>query len=72
MAKRSSPERKYLTMSGLQDRWDCAHMTVERLIRTDPDFPPPMRLGVGPRPHRRWHIDAIEAYERSKIVARSA
>ena len=72
MAKRYIPEKRYITMGGLQERWDCAHMTVERLIREDPDFPPPMRLGVGPRPHRRWPIDKIEAYERSRIVAKSA
>ena len=70
MAKRPSQEQKFLTKTGLEVRWSCSHMTIERLIKSDPDFPLPTRFGDGA--HRRWPIEEIEAYERSKVVARSA
>ena len=58
-------------MTRLRQRWgDCAHMTVERLIQTDPDFPKPMN--IHPNGKRLWDEDEIEAYERSKVTKRSA
>jgi hypothetical protein len=58
------PEPKYLTMPGLQDRWSCSHMYIERKLREDPDFPRPVRFGPSPHAHRRFKIADIEQYER--------
>jgi hypothetical protein len=62
------PERKYLTTGDLERRWGCSHMTVERLIRSDPDFPPYSRFSGRVR---RFTIDEIETYERSKVVVKA-
>jgi hypothetical protein len=43
-------------------------MTVERLIRSDPDFPPYSRFSGRVR---RFTIDEIETYERSKVVVKA-
>jgi hypothetical protein len=72
MAKRPAQDQKYITTRGLQERWSCSHMFIERKLREDPTFPPYSRFGDGPKAKRRWIIGDIEAYERSKVVARSA
>jgi hypothetical protein len=71
MAKRPAQEQKYITKGGLKDRWVCSHMTIERLIRNDPNFPPHTCFGKGPTAERRWTIAEIEQYERSKVVAKA-
>jgi predicted DNA-binding transcriptional regulator AlpA len=58
--------KKYLTVAQLCERWgDRSHMFIERKLRTDPNFPQPMRL-CGRL--RLFDEDAIEAYERSFIT----
>jgi predicted DNA-binding transcriptional regulator AlpA len=60
--------KKYLTVEHLCDRWgDRSRMSVERLLRTDPNFPKPMRLG-GKGRVRLFDEEKIEAYERRFIV----
>jgi hypothetical protein len=54
------------------ERWDCSHMFIERKLREDPTFPPCTRLGDGPKAARRWEIEDIEEYERSRVTKRSA
>ena len=61
MAKRPAQNKKYITRRGIQERWCCSHMFVERKIRTDPLFPPYTRLGDGPKAKRQWILDDIEA-----------
>jgi hypothetical protein len=39
-------------------------MTIERKLRSDPNFPKAMRLGR----IRLFRLEDIESYERSKIV----
>jgi hypothetical protein len=57
----TSPERKFIGMAKLCQRWDCSHMFIERKIKSDPAFPRVYRL-VGQR--RLFALDEIEEYER--------
>jgi predicted DNA-binding transcriptional regulator AlpA len=60
-----APTKKYLTLNQLRERWgNCSHMFVERRLKSDPTFPKPMKLDGRVR---LFALDAIEAYERSKI-----
>ena len=61
---------RYLTIPKLIERWDCSGMTVERLIRNDPDFPPILRIGLGRRA-RMVSYEAVVEYEKSKIASKS-
>jgi hypothetical protein len=61
-------QQKYITRKQLQERWNCSHMFIERLIKNCSDFPPYSQLGSGPLAQRRWNLDAIEAFERSRVV----
>jgi predicted DNA-binding transcriptional regulator AlpA len=55
--------KKYLTVAQLCERWgNRSFMFIERKLRTDKNFPRPMRLGGR---LRLFDEDAIEAYERS-------
>ena len=72
MANRVTQTKKYITFRGLQDRWSCSHMFIERQLKDDPAFPPYSRFGCGPKAQRRFVIADIEQYERSKVVERSA
>jgi hypothetical protein len=71
MAKRPTQDRKKITRTQLAERWGCSGMFIERQIRTNPDFPQYSQLGDGPMAQRTWDIEEIEAYERSRVVARS-
>jgi predicted DNA-binding transcriptional regulator AlpA len=63
-------QKKYLTMNQLRERWgNCSHMSIERWMQADPDFPRPMRLG-GKARVRLWDEAAVEAYERASVAAR--
>jgi hypothetical protein len=72
MANRQPVPPKRIALRGLCQRWDCSAMFVERQIRNNPNFPKYAQLGVGPMAQRTWDIEEIEAYERSRVVARSA
>jgi predicted DNA-binding transcriptional regulator AlpA len=61
---------RYLTVPQLIERWSCSGMTIERLIRNDPDFPPALRIGLGART-RLFSYEAIVEFEKSKIGAGS-
>lgn len=51
----------YLTARQLRDRWGGrSHMFIERLLKNDPTFPRPVRLGGA---MRFWRLDEIEAWE---------
>jgi len=56
-------------MRQLQARWgNCSHMTIERRMEADRNFPRPMRL---PQARvRLWDEEEIEAYERASVVPR--
>jgi hypothetical protein len=72
-ARRTPQPKKFFTVTDLRDRWSCSQMFIERKIRNDPSFPPYTRLGDNRPKARRWFdITDIEAYERSRVVARSA
>jgi predicted DNA-binding transcriptional regulator AlpA len=58
---------KFISLPMLRQRWSCSHMLIERLMKNDPDFPNPIKLGSR---KRLWSVEEIEAFERSKIVAR--
>jgi predicted DNA-binding transcriptional regulator AlpA len=59
--------KRFLPLNQLCERWgNCSHMFVERRLKTDPNFPRPVKLGSRVR---FFALDAIEAYERSKIGA---
>jgi hypothetical protein len=60
-------QRRFLTLKKLTERWDCSRQTIERLSRTDPDFPPFYKIGTNKRTAR---LDEVEAYERKSVVAR--
>jgi hypothetical protein len=60
-------DKIYLTAVQLRKRWgNCSHMFVERLLKSDPNMPRPVKLGAR---IRFFDLDAIERYERSKIHA---
>ena len=62
-------QKRFLTMRQLQTRWgNCSHMTIERRMEADRNFPRPMRL---PQARvRLWDEEEIEAYERASVVPR--
>jgi len=56
---------RFLTTAQIRQLWgNCSHMTIERKLRSDPNFPKAMRLGR----IRLFRLEDIESYERSKIV----
>jgi predicted DNA-binding transcriptional regulator AlpA len=61
---------KKITVTQLRERWGCcSHMTIERRIKTDADFPKPFKLGGR---LRFFDLDEIERYERLKASWRAA
>jgi predicted DNA-binding transcriptional regulator AlpA len=59
--------KKFLTAPQLRERWGgCSSMFIERLLKSDPTFPRPVKFS---RRVRFFDLDAIEAYERSRIHA---
>jgi len=62
-------QKRFLTMNQLRERWGgVSHMTIERRMEADRNFPRPMRL---PQARvRLWDEDEIEKYERASVVAR--
>jgi predicted DNA-binding transcriptional regulator AlpA len=67
----STSSKRYIGIGSLQERYDCSHMFIERLLKKDPTFPRPVKLAPGKMAHRMWDEDALAAWERSRI-ARSA
>lgn len=67
----SPPDRKYLHMSQLRERWGCSHMFVERRLVSDPTFPKPYKFAAGPSAWRYWRLDEIEAWERTRVARRA-
>lgn len=61
----SDPDDRYLPMKGVRSRYGWCHMTVERRLRDDPDFPTPLYM----RCRRYWSLKALIAWER-KCAAR--
>jgi predicted DNA-binding transcriptional regulator AlpA len=69
MPRRETQRRKrFLTMNQLRERWGgISHMTVERKMEADRNFPRPIRLGPKGRT-RLWDEALIEKYERACVV----
>lgn len=66
-APKTDPKRKFITAPQLRERWgDCSHMFIERLLKSDPTMPRPVKLGTR---YRFFDLAAIERYERSRIYA---
>ena len=65
----STTSKKYIGIGALQERYDCSHMYVERLLKKDPTFPRPVKLAPGKMAHRMWDEDALLTWERSRIVS---
>jgi len=61
-------QRRFITMKQLTERWACSRQTIERLSRTDPDFPDFYKIGTNKRTLR---VDEVEKYERGAVVART-
>ena len=54
--------RKFITAKQLRTRWgDCSHMTIERKLKRDPNFPKPYHLTRV----RMFDVAEIETYERA-------
>ena len=68
----STTSKKYIGIGALQERYDCSHMFIERLLKCDPSFPRPVKLAPGRMAHCMWDEDELFAWERSRVVARSA
>jgi len=60
-------KRRFLTVKQLTERWNCSRQTIERLARTDPDFPDFYKIGTNKRTVRE---DEAETYERRSVVSR--
>jgi hypothetical protein len=60
--------RRYVPRGFLLERWGISHMTLERRLATDPDFPKPVKWSEkgkdDPRARRYWLLADIERYER--------
>jgi hypothetical protein len=61
-------QKRYLGMNDLLERWDVSKQTVERRLRTDPDFPQPFKFPNSPI--RKWTEEQIENYEKLAVVQR--
>jgi predicted DNA-binding transcriptional regulator AlpA len=66
MDQETKPMR-FLGVGDLMARWGVCRMTIERLVRSDPDFPRSIRIGRKSR-IRKWAEAAIEKYERASVV----
>jgi predicted DNA-binding transcriptional regulator AlpA len=60
-------QHRFITVRQLVERWACSRQTIERLARTDPDFPRFYKIGTNKRTAR---VDEVEKYERKSVVAR--
>jgi hypothetical protein len=60
---------RFITVRQLVERWACSRRTIERLSRTDPDFPSFYKIG---NQRRTVRVDQVEAYERGMVVRRVA
>jgi hypothetical protein len=57
-------DKKYIGMRGVQERYETSHMTIERKLHDDPDFPKPIYFGH----QRKWRISELEEYERKLVI----
>ena len=55
-------EVRLITKSDLCGRLQTSEASVDRWLRTDPDFPQPVRLGPN---SIRWQLDEVTAYIRT-------
>jgi hypothetical protein len=61
------PGAVFINRRQLQARYgNISHMTIERKLTGDPDFPRPTFFGA----QRFWKISELEAYERACAFAR--
>ena len=58
-------QKRFISVQELAERWDCHVMSIERRIRTDPNFPKTFRF----MRHRRFDLSDVEAHERKSVVA---
>ena len=57
----------FLNFPQLADRWGgVSVMTIERKLKTEPDFPQPRRFGKSKI--RLFYIPEVEKYERGSVV----
>lgn len=62
--------KKFIALGDLRQRYGgVSHMTIERLLQSDPAFPRPIKLN--PKGMRLWCVEELEAYERRKVLARN-
>lgn len=59
----------YLSDKQLAIRWGISRPTVWRWAKTDPTFPPPIKLSPQ---CTRWNLSEIEAWEKTKADAERA
>jgi predicted DNA-binding transcriptional regulator AlpA len=60
------PGPTYLSAPSVCERYDNrSHMWLERRLRSDPNFPKPIKIG----PRRFFRLSDLEAYERQCAVA---
>jgi hypothetical protein len=63
----AQPRKVFLTIAQLCERWGGqSHMFVERRLKTDPNFPRPMKFS--PNAKRLFALDDVEAYERRAVA----
>jgi predicted DNA-binding transcriptional regulator AlpA len=56
---------RLLGIPELKQRWGVSNMFIERRLRSDPDFPTPLRF-TGSK-IRKFYENEIEAYEKKAI-----
>uniref|UniRef100_UPI00345BAF07 helix-turn-helix transcriptional regulator n=1 Tax=Roseovarius sp. BRH_c41 TaxID=1629709 RepID=UPI00345BAF07 len=56
----------FLTDRQIAERYGVHHLTPRRWLRSDPNFPRPVKLSPG---CTRWKLSEIEAWEASKFDA---
>ena len=62
------PNKQYLTSGQLRARYGGrSDMWVGRIMRRDPSFPKPVRIGR----FNYWALDEVEQYERAAVARRS-
>jgi predicted DNA-binding transcriptional regulator AlpA len=58
-------QRQWVSARQLRRRYGGrSHMWVQRRLQFDPDFPKPIKIGR----LRFWDLDALEAYEQSRVA----
>ena len=61
----------FLRIGALADRLGISIRTIHDRVRTDPDFPKPVKLGSAPQSPLGFVVSEVDAYEVRLMAART-